>query len=58
MEILVKLVNSFQPLPISAKSSILDILHGSEYAYVLGAGLLDGLLLEKKKTFHVVLCKT
>ena len=26
-----KLANRFQPLPISAKSSILDILHGSEY---------------------------
>ena len=31
MELFVKLVNGFQPLPISAKSSILDIWHGSEY---------------------------
>ena len=36
---LVKLVNGFQPLPISAKSSNLDIWHGSGYMSVLWAGL-------------------
>ena len=41
MEILVTLVKCFQVLPISAKRSILDIWHGSEYASVLWAGLID-----------------
>ena len=32
MEIFAKIVNGFQPLTIFAKSSILDVLQGSEYA--------------------------
>ena len=48
MELLVKIVNGFQPLPISAKSSILDVWHGSEYGSVLWAGLIDVQLPGKK----------
>ena len=51
MELLVKLVNAFQPFPISAKSSILDVWYGSEYACVLSAGLIDFQLPKKKKNF-------
>ena len=29
-----KIVNGFWPLTISAKSSILDVLQGSEYAFL------------------------
>ena len=32
MEIFAKIVNGFQPLTIFAKSCILDVLQGSEYA--------------------------
>ena len=49
-----KLVNGFQLLPISAKSSILDIWHGSEYASTLWAGLMDVQLPEKNQ----ILCGT
>ena len=34
MELFVKIVNGWQPLTIFAKSSILDVCQGSEYAYV------------------------
>ena len=51
MELLMKLVNGFQPLPISAKSSILDTWHGSEYVSVLRAGLTDVQLPEIKSNF-------
>ena len=49
MELLVKIVNSFQPLPISPKSSILDIWQGSEYASILWAGLIDVQLTEENQ---------
>ena len=34
MELFVKIVNGWQPLTIFAKSFILDVCQGSEYAYV------------------------
>ena len=40
MELLVKLVNGFQPLPISAKSSMLDNWHDFENAFVSWARLI------------------
>ena len=40
MELLVKLVNGFQPLPISAKSSMLDNWHDFEKAFVSWARLI------------------
>ena len=51
MKLFVKLVNSFQPLPISAKNYVLDIWHGSGYVSILWAGLTDVQLLEKKSNF-------
>ena len=37
MELFAKIVNEFHLLNISAKSSILDVWQGSEYAYVTDA---------------------
>ena len=49
MELLVKLANSFQALPISAKSSILDIWPGSGYVSIVCAGLIDVQLPKKNQ---------
>ena len=46
MELFVKIVNGFEPLPISRKSSILDVWRGSEYAFVLRSGLRKEKCLE------------
>ena len=52
-----ELVNGFEPLPISARSSILDIWHGSGYGSVLWAGLIEAQLQEKKSNFMWYLVK-
>ena len=55
MELHVKLVSGFQPLHISAKSTILDIWHGSEYASILWAGLIDVQLPGKNQISYGIL---
>ena len=57
MELFVKKVNGFQPLPIFGKSSILDVLRGSEYAFVVWSGLRKENFTQKKSLELCVFCK-
>ena len=47
METFVEIANSFQPLTIFAKSSIIDFLLDSKYLFVKVSGKTSGFFLKK-----------
>ena len=56
-ELFIKIVNGFQPLPISGKSSILDVWHNYKYAFVLWFELRKENFTKKKSLELGVFCK-
>ena len=59
MELFAKIVNSFQPVTIFAKSSILDIWLGSEYTKFMNTILLVDMLLQiESAAYNMFMQKT